>query len=216
MANLINIILEPGKVFEHIKEKDDWWIPFIVVVVFSLLVTWISAPAITRLTAEKMAEMGITRELPKGIGVIRYISIPVFTILGWLAMSLILWLFGSSFDGKWNYIKSLDLFAYSSVVIVIKQILNIIFLLIRGIPNITSFKDIGVATGLDLFIKTENPKLYALVSGIDIFQIWIFTLIAFGVAEITGISRKKGALVSILTFLVTLGFKILFARKGAM
>ena len=215
MANLLNIIIEPGKVFQHIKEKDDWWIPFIVVVVFALIVTWVSAPAIHRLTVQKMAEMGVGRELPKGLGVIQYILIPIFTIIIWFSISFIFWMISNSLGSKWDYIKALDLFAYSTVVMVIKHIITLIVLLMRGLQNIVTFKDLRVATGLDLFFHPENPRLYALVSGIDIFEIWIYTLVAFGISEIAGISKKKSAIASIATFIVALGIKILTSRKGA-
>lgn len=215
MANLLNIIIEPGKVFQHIKEKDDWWIPFIIVVVFALIVTWVSAPAIARLTAQMMAERGIERELPAAIGIIKYIFIPIGTLIGWLIIAVIIWTLSNLIGGNWNFIKALDLFAYSSIIGVIKQIITIIVLLMRGLQNIVTFKDLRIATGLDLFFHPENPKLYALVSGIDIFEIWIYTLVALGISEIAGVPKKKGAMVSIITFLVLLGFKVLLARKGA-
>jgi len=214
MVNLINIIIEPGKAFEHIKEKDDWWIPFIGLAIVTLIFLWVSSPAMSRLTAQKMAEMGIDREIPKAAELIKYIVAPIATLLAFLLISLILWFLGNSFGADWNYIKALDLYAYSSVIQVIRSILNTSLLLVRGIPNIMTFRDLSVATGLDLLFSPENPKLYAIASGIEVFTIWQFILIAYGISEITGISKKKTAWVCVLTYLITLGFSVLFARGG--
>jgi len=215
MASLLNIIIEPGKVFTHIKEKDDWWIPFILIVIIAFIVSWISSPVIARLTAQRLAEMGIDREMPGGLGLIRYIMIPVGTLISWFVISVIFWMISNSFGGDWNFIKALDLYAYSSVVGVIKSILTIIVLKIRGIQNIASFRDLSIDSGLTFFFKPESTRMYILVSGIDIFQIWIYALLAFGISELAGISRKKAAFVSIITFIITLAFKVLLTREGS-
>ena len=216
MGSLVNIIMEPGKAFEHIKEKDDWWIPFILIVVVTWIFLWVSGPAMARITAQKMAEMGVDREIPKFMGIFAYISVPLATMLLWLIASVFIWFLGNSFGADWGFVKALDLFAYSSVVQVLRSILSIVTLLIRGIPNIMTSKDLHVATGLNLFFSPENPRLYVLVSWIEIFTIWHFVLIAYGVSEIAGISKKKAAWISIITYLVALGFRVIFARKGMM
>ncbi len=215
MSNLINIIIEPVKTFQHIKEKDDWWIPFILVVVVGLIFNWISSPATSRIISQKAAEMG-GGEIPEAMQYLQYIAVPVTTFLGFLLASLILWLLGSSLGADWNYIKALDLYSYSAVPLAIKSVLNIIILFIRGVQNITTFKDLYIATGLNMFFSPENPKLYALFSGIEIFTIWQFVLIAYGISNITGISKKKAAVVSVISFLITLGFGVIFARPEAM
>lgn len=215
MASLLNIIIEPGKVFTHIKEKDDWWIPFILVITLAFIVSWITTPVIARLTAQKLAELGIDREMPGRLGLIRYIMIPVGTFISWLVISVIFWMISNSFGGDWNFIKALDLYAYSSVVSVVKSIITIIVLQIRGLQNITSFRDLSLDSGLTLFFKPESTRMYTLASAIDIFQIWIYVLLAFGISELAGISRKKAAIVSIITFIITLGFKVLLTREGS-
>jgi hypothetical protein len=216
MGNLVNIIIEPVKTFRHIKEKDDWWIPFILVVVIAWTFTAISAPAVARLTAQKMAEMGVDRELPKFMGVIGYISAPIGTLIMWLLVSVFIWFLGNFFGADWDYIKALDLFAYSSVVHAIRSALATIILFVRGVPNIMTFRDLNIATGLNLLFSPENPKLYALVSGIEVFAIWQFILIAYGVSEITGISIKKTIWISVIIYLITLGIGVAFAREGMM
>lgn len=216
MVNLINIIFEPGKAFAHIKEKDDWWVPFILLVVVTWIFLWTSGPALARITAQQMSEMGVDREIPKFVEYIKYIGAPIGTLIMWLIMSVLIWFLGNSFGADWDYTKALDLYAYSFVVQALRSILTTVILLVRGIPNIMTFKDLTVATGLNLIFSPENPRLYALFSGIEVFTIWQFVLIAYGVSEITGISKKKAAWVSVIIYLVTLGFSVIFARKGIM
>jgi hypothetical protein len=214
MGNLINIIIEPGKAFEHIKEKDDWWIPFVGLTIVTLIFLWVSSPALTRIMTQKMAEMGGGGEIPKAAQYIKYVAAPVVTLIGFLFVSLILWFLGNVLGGDWDYIKALDLYAYSSVVQIIRSLLTTILLLVKGIPNITTARDMEVATGLNLIFSPENPKLYALFSGIEVFSIWQFALIAYGVSEITGISKKKAAITSIILYILFLGFSVIFARGG--
>ena len=216
MGNLINIIVEPLKVFKHIKEKDDWWIPFILLVVVTWIFLMISGPAMARVTAQMMAERGADGEIPKFVEYIKYIGAPIGTLTMWLLMAVIIWFLGNSFGGDWDFTKALDLYAYSSVVQALRSILTTVVLLIRGIPNIMTFKDLNVATGLNLLFSPENPRLYALVSGIEVFTIWQFVLIAYGISEITGVSKKKAAWVSVIIYLLTLGFSLIFAGKGMM
>ncbi len=216
MSNLKNIIVEPVKAFKHIKEKDDWWIPFILLVVVTWIFLWISGPALARITAQMMAEIGADREIPKFVEYIKYLGAPIGTLTMWLLMSVIIWFLGNSFGADWDFAKALDLYAYSSVVQVIRTILTTVIILIRGIPNIMTFKDLSFATGLNLFFSPENPKLYALFSGIEVFTIWQFIIIAYGISEIAGVSKKKAAWISVITCLITLGFSVMFARKGMM
>jgi len=214
MGNLINIIIEPGKTFEYIKEKDDWWIPFLGLTVVTLIFLWVSSPALTRIMTQKMAEMGGGGEIPKAAKYIQYVVAPIATLLGLLLVSLILWILGNVFGADWDYIKALDLYAYASVVQIIRSLLNTAILLVRGIPNITTARDMEIATGLNLIFSPENPKLYALFSGIEVFSIWQFALITYGVSEITGISKKKAAITSIILYVLFLGFNVIFARGG--
>jgi hypothetical protein len=214
MGNLISIIVEPVKIFKHIKEKDDWWIPFILLVVVTWIFLWISGPALARITAQKMAEMGVDREIPKFVEYIKYLGAPIGTLTMWLLMSVIIWFLGNFFGADWDFTKALDLYAYSSVIQAIRSVLSIIVLLLRGVPNIMTFKDLNVATGLNLLFSPENPRLYALLSGIEFFTIWQYILIAYGISEITGISKEKAAWVSVITYMITLGFGVIFAREG--
>jgi hypothetical protein len=216
MGNLINIIVEPVKAFKHIKEKDDWWIPFILLVVVTWIFLMLSGPALARITAQQMAEMGVDREIPKFVEYIKYLGAPIGTLTMWLLMSVIIWFLANSFGADWDFTKALDLYAYSSVVQVLRSVLTTVILLIRGVPNIMTFKDLNVATGLNLLFSPENPRLYALLSGIEVFSIWQFILIAYGISEITGISKKKAAWVSVIVYLIMLGFGVVFARKGMM
>jgi hypothetical protein len=212
MVNLINIIIEPGKTFQHIKEKDDWWIPFAGVVIVTLLFLWVSSPALTRIMTQKMVEMGVDREIPKVAQYIKYVMAPIATLIGFLFVSLILWFLGNISGADWDYIKALDLYAYSSVVQIIRSLLTTVLLLVKGIPNIATARDMELATGLNLIFRPENPKLYALASGIEVFSIWQFALIAYGISEITGVSKKKAAIASIVVYILFLGFSALFAR----
>jgi len=214
MNNLINIIIEPVKTFQHIKEKDDWWIPFVLIVVITWIFLWITGPALARITAQQMAEAG--REIPAFIEYVKYLFAPIGTLGTWLLVTVIIWFLSNSFGADWNYVKALDLYAYSSVAQALRTVLTTLILFIRGIPNIITLKDLNVATGFNLLFSPENPKLYALVSGIEVFTIWQYILIAYGISEITGISKKKAAWVSVITYLITLGFGVIFARPEVM
>lgn len=214
MIHLWNILVEPEKVFAHIKEKNDWWIPFIFVVVITMITLWIKNPAVQNLTRQMLEERGMTGELPEFTKYIRYVSVPVMTMIGWLAMSFVIWITANGFGADMDYIKSLDLFAYGSVVVGVGEIIKVIILAMRGFENIATFRDLHVATGLDLFFQPQNHRLFALLSSINVFQIWLFILVAFGISEITGISKKKSTMVAITVFIINLLLSVFLSRKG--
>ncbi|HDI82436.1 MAG TPA: YIP1 family protein [candidate division WOR-3 bacterium] len=213
---LIDAIVNPGRLFKHIKEKDDWWIPFLVVVVIAIIASLVNFPIFARFMSERMQEFGKTvdRELISRLRWINLISIFIASFFFLMLTSFVFWAISLGFKARWSFMKSLDLVAYASLVQSIQAILNIIWIYIRGPSNIMSFRDMSLKTGLDLFFNPTNRRLLSIVSHVNVFTIWFYTLLAFGVAEIAGLDRKKSAIVSVITFIVMLGIRYLLAARG--
>lgn len=213
----IDIFLNPGRCFRHIKEKDDWWIPFFIVVIIVIGSYLLLFPATSRIMMERMASFGrnVDKSFIERLRYINSLSIFVVTFFFWLISALVLWGTTALFGGKINFLKSLDLIAYTSLIGALKSILKLIVVLIRGVGNINSLEALRLKTGLDLFLSVHNRRLAILVNSIDIFNIWIYTLIAFGISDIAGLSKKKSAIVSILTFVILIIVRILLpSRRG--
>ena len=213
---LIDAVVNPGRLFKHIKEKDDWWIPFLVVVIIGIIATLVNFPTIARLMGERMQEYG--RDIDKAfISRLRWfniISIFITSFFFLMLTSFLLWGISLGFKAKWGYMKALDLVAYASLVRSIQTILNMVWVYIRGPSNILSFSDMSLRTGLDLFLQPSNRRLLAIVNHINIFTIWFYVLLAYGAADLAGLDRRKSFIVSFLTFLVLLGLRLFLLTKG--
>ena len=87
---------------------------------------------------------------------------------------------------------------------------------VRLILNLTKKSVMQVSTGLPiLFPKMEvTSKAYIILSQVDFFQIWVFAVIALGLAAIFKISRGKALTISYVVWLLKAGFNIAIAIFG--
>lgn len=211
---LIKILFEPFKAFEHIKEKDDWWIPYLLFSVILIIAQIVSFPIVMKIMSETM---GNDVQPPQGnfslFRIVRLISIPVVTIITFLSLSVLVYLFTFLFGKNLPFIKGLDLISYISMVNSLKTIIGTILVIIRR-NVISSFADMRLKSGLDLFFRSDNRRLNLLISEIDIFNLWFYILLALGISYITGLDKKKSAIISFIVFIFSLGIKFLTAGRG--
>uniref|UniRef100_A0A7C4Y6G8 DUF1282 domain-containing protein n=1 Tax=candidate division WOR-3 bacterium TaxID=2052148 RepID=A0A7C4Y6G8_UNCW3 len=215
--DVINILIEPYKAFQHIKEKDDWWIPFVILCLLLILARIVSFPVISRIMTEFMQgnqEMIQRQQInPVMIRVTGILSIPIVNIITFLFLSLLVYLLTYLFGKNLPFIKSLDLISYASMVDGLKTIIEMIVILVRK-NTISSFMDMRLKSGLDLFFHLENKRLMLLLSKINIFTIWFYVLIALGISYLTGMDKKKSTIIAIITFIISLLFNLLRTGRG--
>ncbi len=87
---------------------------------------------------------------------------------------------------------------------------------VRLVLNLTRKSVMQVSTGLPLlFPKMEvTSKAYIILSQIDFFQIWVFGVLALGLAAIFKMSSRKAIVVSYTVWLLKACFNIVLAIVG--
>lgn len=210
---LIKIFVEPYKAFQHIKEKDDWWIPYLIFSLILIITQIVLFPIVNRI----MSEFMIRNEMQNPAGnlfffrILGLLSIPIVTIITFLFLSFLIYLFTFIFGKNLSFIKGLDIVSYISMINSIKRVIETIVIILRK-NTITSFADMRLKSGLDLLFNVENRRLNLILSEIDIFNIWFYVLLTLGISYITGIDKKKSGIISFIIFIISLGLKLITVR----
>jgi hypothetical protein len=224
---MFDIYLSPSRAFGRLKEKPTWLIPLIIVLVFNMLIAFVSARyvdwdkqrqlAVDRMRDKNMSEEQIqkaTDGMQKFYGspVMRYGAPPVsalfVSLIGFLFLTVVynvsLPLLGGASDFKraWAIVCNASLVAVPSAIV-------------RG-ALVLMKKSAEVSTSLFMFAPNlKNPFLSVVLARIDIFAIWQLILCAIGLNVIFGLKGSKSYLLVFAVWaVVTLIFALLGMRAG--
>jgi len=220
---MLDIYVAPGRAFDRLKEKPNWLIPIIIVLLFNMLFVLVSSnyvdwekqrqTAIDRMRERNMTEEQI-QEATKGME--KFYSNPAMrfgvpaastlfvTVIAALFLAVIynvsLPLFGGTGDFKrmWAIVCNASLVAVPAMII-------------RG-GLVLLKKSAEVSTGLLAAAPgIKQPFLKGLLAQLDIFDFWKFLLIAIGLKIVFGL---KGSKSYTLVFAVWLVVMLLLALLG--
>ena len=220
---MLDIYVAPGRAFDRLKEKPNWLIPIIIVLLFNMLFVLVSSNYVDwekqRQTAiDRMRERNMTEEqIQKSTkGMEKFYSNPAMrfgvpaastlfvTVIAALFLAVIynvsLPLFGGTGDFKrmWAIVCNTSLVAVPAMII-------------RG-GLVLLKKSAEVSTGLLAAAPgIKQPFLKGLLAQLDIFDFWKFLLIAIGLKIVFGL---KGSKSYTLVFAVWLVVMLLLALLG--
>lgn len=193
--NIFDVYFSPTNYFNKLKEKPQWLIPLIIIVVIAILMTVITLVTfgpekrIAQLKEQNIppeqlekAEQFMKSPLSNIISVATVIIyIPVTLLLVSLIFHFILPLIGTS--GK--YLMTFSIIVGAGLVRVPQMIVKMILTLIKGTPY--------VHTSFALFVPmlAKNSFIFRLLSKLDFFTIWEIALIGLGLQTIYLIKDKK-------------------------
>ncbi|MGA2834525.1 MAG: YIP1 family protein [Terracidiphilus sp.] len=203
----------PSKTFEDIKRGNrSWWLPLILVSLVGYLFFAVVATQVgihqtvenqTHLSA-KAAE-GMANATPEQrekalsfwvtFSEVLFIANPAIT-LGWYAL-LSLGLMGTinfGFGGRAKFGSVLAVWLYSLLpVMIIKPLLGSVVIFASGAPESFNIKNFA-PTNVGAFLNPleTNTAVYALLTSLDVMQIWSLVLLAIGTAAVAGVKRSSG------------------------
>jgi hypothetical protein len=221
---MLDIFLSPTRAFSRLKDKPTWLVPLIVVLVFNMLIAFVSARYVDwdkqrQVAVDKMRERNMTEEQIQkategmdkfyGSPVMRYgmpaVSALFVSIVGVLFLAVVynvsLPLLGGTSDFKrmWAVVCNASLIAVPSAVV-------------RG-ALVLMKKSAEVSTGLSMLAPNlKNPFLSVVLARLDVFAIWELILCAIGLNVVFGL---KGAKSYLLVFSVWAVLTVIFAILGA-
>jgi hypothetical protein len=224
MKRLLDVFSAPTRLFTSIKEKPEWILPFVIV----LVIVAIAASSTVVLTKDAMitrqeevlkerglddAQIEQTKKFMQGPlpAVFGGISGAIFVGILLLLFTVILNLFVPVFGGISGFKSVLTVVSFAALIKVPSAILKIILMAITKSPFVTT----------SLALITPNLEktsfVYQLLAGFDFFIIWEMILVAIGINIINGVKKQNAYILVFLIWVVSLfiGIGLSFLRGPA-
>lgn len=196
-SKIMNTFFEPRKVFESLKIKPTWLVPFIIAALLGIGFFYYTYPFIMAQQVEKIQENEripeeqkeriIERMTERDHPPIWQLSFaPIGTLLSFVVVAAALFfVFNVLLGGDSNYRRVLSVYSYSSLIAIPAMIVKF--------PLIMMKENLNVQTSLALLLSpnTEDSFLYRVFSSFDIFTIWQVILVSMGLGVIYKYATKK-------------------------
>lgn len=233
---IINTFLAPSKTFEDLRRNASWWVPFLLSAVFTLI---FAVVAVQKLDMDRFMQQQIEQspsaqkrmeQVPPAqreqvmkiqatfAKVIFYAS-PIIGLIFGVITALVLWVvFSFIFGGEIGFPRSMAVVFYAFLPGIISSILLTISFLASSDPNNINLSTNPMPTNPAFFMDPlGNRFVYALISGLDIFKLWIVFLLGLGFAKASS-NRKPDTRTALVTMFVIYAILVLAgaAWKAAM
>ncbi len=206
-ASLIDIFIDPVKVFRRIKAGLPWWQPFSVVAIVIAVISYFQIPINKQIlllnekgvSAEQLQTQG---EMMDKFSLIGVIAAPLVVLLIYVILAALCNVAANLVSGKSSFKKMLSLLGFTAFVGLIEQGLKMLILHMRGIENITSHDDLyAVSFSLTRFVESDGI-LRAVLESFSIFQIWFLILFIIGVSVVYETDRKTAIVPTIVIWVL--------------
>ncbi|WP_347551006.1 YIP1 family protein [Pseudalkalibacillus hwajinpoensis] len=206
------MIWSPGEQFEKIRTNPKIWIPLIVLTVMSLLAGWLMTLS-PGFEEQMTAGGGVNEEDMSGfITFIKFTTVlsagfgPAF---GVLFSSFIYWLITKATSSEVTFKQLFSMSTFITIIGALGLILNGILLAIFGGSIETLYTSVGS-------LVDAEGGLGAFLNSIEIFGIWTTILFAIGLHITAGWSKILAWTISIVFFLIGIGFTTLSGALSSM
>ena len=203
IADLFKVLFDPVPVFERVREKTPFMLPFLALVVVQIVVGVVNMPYLKAGIRASMAG----REMPPGspdpanFAFIGIIAVPIVIVLLFLVSTLILWVLVSIFGGEGKFGTLLSVTVYASVpAVILLSIIGSVVLRLKGVEAMASPADLQPALGLDLLAPAAKGFTGALLKAINPFSIWGMVLTAIGISVTHKLPRSTGYTIAMISF----------------
>ena len=222
---IIGIFTAPRLTFEAIDQKPTWFLPFIIGVIFFLIMQVLTidiqmADRIAMLEAKDMPQAQLDASKSGLTGPLKYVGLiagPIVWLIMIVIMAAIFYVAGNlMIGGDSSFKKVFAIVCWSGLVGVISLILMTLLMLSKGTTQ-------GIALDLAVFLDTppigeEKSTLYRIFSKFDIFTIWQIVLWIIGLAVTYKTTIKKAAVpiisLWVLWIIVSVAFGGFFESLG--
>ena len=203
ISTVLNVFMEPGRVFEDLRRKPRFVIASIII---ALLVTAygfglyykVGDSRIRSMVVSEMEKSPQVASMPQeqkngmiemNMSVQKYIrfAIPIFVFISFLIGGLCYFLGSKAFGGSSGFLQNLSVWVYSSLPpTVVGMIANFIVLAFKNADEINiaaSQRGVLQANPSFLIDGKAQPVLATILATFDIFFIWGWILAAIGVED---------------------------------
>ncbi len=218
-ASLIDIFIDPVKVFRRIGAGLPWWQPFIVIAIASSAIAYFQQPINKQLFL--LNERGLSEEqlqvqgeMMDRFGLVGLIATPIVVLIIYVILAALCNVAVNLASGKSNFKKILCLLSFTAFVGIIEQGLRMLIIHKRGIENITSRDDLYAISFSLTRLFPADGLLRAVLESFSIFQIWFLILFTIGVSVVYEISRKAALIPTFVVWLLGVAMLMLQGLGG--
>jgi hypothetical protein len=208
VMDLFKVLYEPGAVFERVREKPKFLMPFLGLAVLLAVAIFLMMPYQQAAMASKMAEVAQANpQAAASMQKFAYIGIvagPIVFAIILVISATILWVVTSIFggEGKWGTLLSVS--TYTSMTGILLQYVALLVLMLKGVGQVSSPEDMKPPLGLNLLDPGATGFMGALLGGINLFAIWGVILTAIGIQVTHKTSKGTAYTIAIVSTLVLL------------
>jgi len=213
-------IFAPVSTFAEIARSPDWVLPLILFTLISVVSSFLIVPHLDmestirqQLESRHQSAEKIERsvELANKIkSFVPYISL-VTTPIVLLILGGVFLIAFQMFGGEGSFLQYLAVVLYAWIPLVLQGILTTALVSTRG--SIGQEEMLSVVRSNPGFLVNPHsaPVLFALLSSLDVFTIWMLALLVIGCAFVSRLSRKSSTAIIVALWAVVLLFKVTMA-----
>ena len=223
---LMNIFIAPRKTFEDLKRNARWWKPWFVTGIFIVIFGVVAVQKIDIVqflqkeidkspSAQRRLEQLPPEQRQRGLAIqatgtkVVFYIYPLFTLVGGLVIAAVLMaVFNFMLGAEVPFPRAMAVVFYSFVPLVISTILLTVSVLVSSDPNTIDLTN-PMPTNPGFFMDPQSNKfIYAIASSLDVFSLWVVTLLGLGFATASS-NRKPSASTGITTMFVVFAIFVL-------
>lgn len=226
MSHLINIFLEPAKVFADLKEKPSFWLPLLLVAVLGAVSTtayfltvdpdWFADNQVAQMQAQRdmsAAEVEQAKQFMPGARASAYFGGPMvllFVGIVFSVMALYYLLAGKVTGNQVGFRRGLSLAAWSSMPMLLGNL--VVLGAIFTSSNQVSFESLQLLNVDPLFVQLPlDHDWLMLARSFSLLNFWVWFLAALGWKTWFRTGWGQAITVAVLPSLVIYGVMALFA-----
>lgn len=196
-SKILNIFFEPKKVFESLKIKPTWLVPFLIVALLGIGFFYYTYPFIMHQQVERIQENEkipeeqkekiIEKMTEKDHPPLWQLSFaPIGTLVTFVIVAAVLFfVFNVLLGGDSAFRRVFSVYCYSSLVAIPAMVVKFPLIMMKG--------NLNVQTSLALLLSPNDKDtfLYSVFSSFDIFSFWQVILVSMGLGVMYKYSTKK-------------------------
>ena len=202
LRSIIDIFVDPVKVFQRIEAGLAWWKPFIVVCAVGIVLGYLMLPfhrRLMELNPRGMSEEQLQKTV-EGYGKfapLTLIMVPIVLIITYLVVAGIVHLVINIMSSRSSFKKTLSLISFCGLITVLEQVIGTVVLKMRGVESVESAADLRFSLSLAPLLGEGKGLLNAVLQSLSIFQIWYYVVLIMGIAAIFKMSRKAAIIAAL-------------------
>lgn len=219
VLDLFRVLFSPGEVFERVRERPKFLLPWIGLSVIIVLIAYMMMPYTQAAIASRLAQ--VAQQNPQAAAnaakfqTIGIAVAPIVLLIGLLISAGLLWLLVMLFaGGDAKFMTLLSVSAYIAVPTILLQVAGLIVLKMKGVDAVTTPDDLRPPLGLNLLAPGTGGFVGAFLAGINPFSLWAMVLTAIGVQVTHKTSKGAAYTVAIVSTLLGVLISSAFAGLG--